>query len=246
MSSGPAFVNFLYEDEHLLVVEKAAKLAVHPSEMCRDQRTLLSLTRNKLGGTYVYPVHRLDKPVSGPVLFAKSSQMCGVLQKQFAEAKMDKRYIALVRGWAEESGEVDFPLKKENGTIQECLTRYQLLAKAELDEPFGIHQTVRYSLLNLEPVTGRFHQLRRHMRDISRPILGDTTDGDSHQNRFFREKFNLRRLMLHSYFLGFTHPVSGEYIATYVHPDKDLCRVFEGLGWNGAISALGSEVSDRG
>ena len=236
--SGPSFVNFLYEDEHLLVVDKPAKLAVHPSEMCRDQRTLLSLTRNKLGGQYVYPVHRLDKPVSGPVLFAKSSEMCGVLQKQFAEGRVDKQYIALVRGWAEPSGEVDSPLKKENGTVQECLTRYERLAKAELNEPFGIHKTVRYSLLRLIPVTGRFHQLRRHLRDISRPILGDTTDGDSHQNRFFREKFNLKRLMLHSFYLGFTHPITGEYISAYVHPDKDLCSVFEQLGWMNDIDTL--------
>jgi tRNA pseudouridine65 synthase len=76
------------------------------------------------------------------------------------------------------------------------------------------------------------------MRDIARPILGDTTDGDSHQNRFFREKFNLKRLMLHSFYLGFTHPITGEYIATYIHPDKDLCQVFEQLNWMSHINTL--------
>ena len=220
------------------MVNKVAKLAVHPSEMCRDQRTLLSLTRNKLGGQYVYPVHRLDKPVSGPVLFAKSPEMCAVLQKEFIEGRVEKSYVALVRGWAEASGEINIPLKKDNGTIQECLTRYECLDKAEIDEPFGIHSTVRYSLLKLTPVTGRFHQLRRHMRDIARPILGDTTDGDSHQNRFFRERFNLRRLMLHSYLLGFKHPVTDEWISSYIHPDKNISQVFVNLGWSASLEKL--------
>lgn len=237
--SGIDFVKFLKEDEHFFVVAKPAKLAVHPSDMCRDRRTLLQLVRNKGGGEHVYPVHRLDKPVSGPILFARSSEACHKLQTQFIEGKVDKHYVAIVRGWAEDSGVIEQPLKKhENGTMQECRTEYDCIKKIEIDKPFGKHKTVRYSFLRMTPVTGRFHQLRRHCRDIAHPIMGDTTDGDSHQNRFFRDEFQIRRLMLHCCFLSFNHPETGERINTYLGPDKELMSLFEKLNLTQAYKNL--------
>lgn len=228
--SGISFVKFLFEDEDFFVVEKPAKLAVHPSEMCRDRRTLLQLVRNKGGGDHVYPVHRLDKPVSGPVLFARSLESCKLLQQQFEKRTVEKSYIALLRGWLEGAGVVDHALKKPiNGNLQECETCYTSLGKAELNEPCGKYDTVRYSLVDLKPITGRYHQLRRHCRDISHPILGDTTDGDSRQNQFFRKKFNLSRLMLHCYRLSFAHPITGKRIEVHLKPDREMCSVFEAL-----------------
>ena len=244
--SGPQHVKFLYEDEYLVVAKKVAKISVHRSEMCRDRRTLLTMVRNKLGGQYVYAVHRLDRPVSGPLLFAKSPEMCRELQKQFNEKTVEKKYLALVRGWLEGEGEVDKQLvKKSNGAIQDCLTRYRGLATAEIDEPLGKFPTVRYGLVELEPVTGRYHQLRRHMRDLAYPIIGDSTDGDSHQNRFFREKFELRRLMLHCFYLSFKHPVSQELIKTYLEPDKDLLRIYDQLGMYEQFKQLEREYKDE-
>ena len=110
--SGPHYVKFLYEDEHLVVAKKPAKMSVHRSEMCRDRRVLLSMVRNKIGGDFVYAVHRLDRPVSGPVLFAKNPDMCRQLQQQFNEKKVRKKYLALVRGWLNGEGEIKTPLKK--------------------------------------------------------------------------------------------------------------------------------------
>ncbi|MDD7984544.1 pseudouridine synthase [Lentisphaera marina] len=242
--SGPQHVKFLYEDEYLVVAKKVAKLSVHRSEMCRDRRTLQSMVRNKLGGQYVYAVHRLDRPVSGPVLFAKSPEMCRDLQVQFTEKTVEKKYIALVRGWLEGEGEVDKQLvKKSNGAIQDCLTRYRGLATAEIDEPLGKFDTVRYGLVELEPVTGRFHQLRRHMRDLAYPIIGDSTDGDSHQNRFFRERFDLRRLMLHCFYLAFRHPVNNNLIKVYLEPDKELRYIYNELGMYDQYKHLEKEYS---
>ena len=108
--SGPHYVKFLYEDEHLVVAKKPAKMSVHRSEMCRDRRVLLSMVRNKIGGDYVYAVHCLDRPVSG-LFVAKSPDMCcqlrsNLMLKQFAKS------LALVRGWLEGEGEVNTPLKK--------------------------------------------------------------------------------------------------------------------------------------
>jgi tRNA pseudouridine65 synthase len=230
--SGPVFVKFLKEDEHFFVVAKPEKCAVHPSEMCRDRRTLLHMVRNKGGGKHVYPVHRLDKPVSGPVLFARSSAMVSPLQQQFVNRQVRKHYLAIVRGWIGDAGVINHPLKKHaTGAMLDCLSEFECLGRAELNEPFGIHKTVRYSLVKLSPVSGRFHQLRRHCRDIAHPILGDSTDGDSHQNRFFREKFSLRRLMLHCYFLGFDHPSRDQRVETFLAPNRDFMTVIEKLGW---------------
>ena len=114
--------------------------------------------------------------------------------------------------------------------MQDCLTRYRGLATAELFEPLGKFDTVRYGLVELEPVTGRFHQLRRHMRDRAYPIIGDSTDGDSHQNRFFREKFELRRLMLHCFYLQFEHPVNQQLMKIYLEPDGEMINIYQKLG----------------
>ena len=235
--SGLDFVKFLVEDEHFYVVAKPAKLAVHPSPMCRDKRTLLCLVRNKGGGEHVYPVHRIDKPVSGPVLFARTSQMCALLQQQFIEGLVSKNYLAIVRGWTEGGGVIEHPLKKENGTMQECRTEYECLGRFDIPETLGKFDSIRYSFLRLKPITGRFHQLRRHLRDISHPILGDTTDGDSHQNRFFRERFSINRLMLHCQGLAFDHPITGERVQVQLTPDAEFVRVLDQLGFQ--ISSLG-------
>jgi tRNA pseudouridine65 synthase len=229
--SGLDFVRFLYEDEHIIVALKPAKLAVHPSGLCRDKRTLLSLVRNKGGGEHVYPVHRLDKPVSGPVIFTRTPEVSTLVQKQFESKSIQKKYLCLTRGWTPEKGTIDHPLKKpENGNMQESLTTYECLSHSEWNQPFGQHSTTRYSLLSMTPVTGRFHQLRRHLRDISYPIIGDTTHGDSHQNRFFREQFELQRLILHCYFLGFKHPISNQAINIFLPPDHALFSLFNKLG----------------
>ena len=233
---GPVFVKFLKEDELFFLVAKPEKCAVHPSEMCRDRRTLLHMVRNKGGGEHVYPVHRLDRPVSGPVLFARSQAVASQLQQQFVQRQVEKHYLAIVRGWTPELGVIDHPLKKHTtGAMLPCRSEYECIARAELHEPFGIHKTVRYSLVKLSPVSGRFHQLRRHCRDIAHPILGDTTDGDSHQNRFFREKFGLRRLMLHCYFLGFEHPKGAQRVETFLSPNREFMEVVEKLGWKTAL-----------
>jgi tRNA pseudouridine65 synthase len=233
--SGLDFIRFLHEDEHFFVVAKPAKIAVHPSDMCRDRRTLLCLVRNKGGGEHVYPVHRLDKPVGGPVLFARSPQMATVLQQQFIENRVSKNYVTLVRGWTEDRGAIDHQLKKENGQMQDCRTEYQCLARVALDEPFGKYSSIRYSLLKCHPITGRFHQLRRHLRDIAHPIIGDTTDGDSHQNKFFRERFGVRRLMLHCTSLGFDHPITGERVVCELIPDAEFFKPLARLGIQGNL-----------
>jgi tRNA pseudouridine65 synthase len=243
--SGLEFVRFLYEDEHIIVASKPEKLAVHPSGLCRDRRTLLSLVRNKGGGEHVYPVHRLDKPTSGPVLFARSPEICRKLQEQFTEKSIKKKYLCLARGWTDRQGSIDLPLKKpENGTMQECLSTYHCLSHVEWDHPFGPHETTRYSLLSMTPVTGRFHQLRRHLRDISHPMIGDTTHGDSRHNRFFRQQFGLKRLILHCYFLGFQHPVSGQSISIDLPPDQSLCHLFVSLKIDDLLNKLKESLHD--
>lgn len=244
--AGKDFVKFLVDEPDFVVVSKPPKLAVHPSEMCWDRRTLLSMVRNKAGGEHVYPVHRLDRPVSGPVLFAKNPEMCKTLQAQFESGQVSKTYVAVVRGFADEQGVIDTPLKKHNGNMQECLTTYRCLGQTVIHEPFDRYDTVRYSFLSCTPVTGRFHQLRRHFRDISRPIIGDTTDGDSRQNRFFRDRFGVQRMMLHSCCLGFDHPESGERLNVVLDPDREMSQLLEQLGFAKPMESLLKSLRSKG
>jgi tRNA pseudouridine65 synthase len=245
--SGISFVKFIRDEKDFVVVAKPSKIAVHPSEMCWDRRTLLSMVRNKCGGQHVYPVHRLDRPVSGPILFAKTPEMAKTLQSQFEEGKVSKAYVALVRGYCDETGKIDSPLKKHNGNMQECITTYTCLGKAVIKEPFDRYDSVRYSMLQCTPVTGRFHQLRRHFRDISHPIIGDTSHGDSRQNRFFKERYGVQRLMLHCYHLGFDHPHTGERLHINMEPDGEMKSLYEALGFLDVLTELiRSPMNDNG
>jgi len=166
-------------------------------------------------------VHRLDKPTSGVLVFALSSEVAKALTEQFTERTTEKSYLAVVRGYTKESEVIDYALKEEldkmtdsladqDKEAQDAVTEYKTLKQCELPFAVGRYQTTRYSYIELTPKTGRKHQLRRHMKHIFHPIVGDTTHGDGKQNTFLREQFGLDRLMLHAKTLSLTHPITGD------------------------------------
>ncbi|MGE8291188.1 MAG: pseudouridine synthase [Sphingobacterium sp.] len=218
-------LEILYEDESIVAINKPHGLLVHRSSIARDTSEFaLQLLRDQLGKT-VYPAHRLDRKTGGVLLFSLNKETDQYLQKSFQEHQIDKKYLAVLRGFAPEEGLIDYPLKKENGTIQEAQTSFRLLAKSELDIPFGKFPTSRYSLVEANPLTGRMHQLRRHFAHIFYPIIGDRPHGCNKQNKFWKENYQMDTMLLHASELTFKHPLSGETVHVKATIQSDFQKV---------------------
>ncbi|NRD32649.1 tRNA pseudouridine(65) synthase TruC [Shewanella sp. DC2-4] len=246
-------IEILYEDEHLVAIHKPAGLLVHRSYLARRERFFaMQLTRD-LVGCHVFPVHRLDRPTSGVLLFAKSSEVANALCEQFASHTIEKQYLALVRGNMHESGILDYALKVEldelgdknadpNKAAQEAVTAYEPLLNTEIPYPSGRYPTSRFALVRLSPKTGRKHQLRRHMAHLRHPIVGDTTHGDGKQNAFFREHFSINRLWLIAKKLTFTHPITQTRLSIETELESEWETVFVELGWDEATLSQQAEL----
>ena len=236
-------IDIIYEDEFLVAINKEAGLLVHRSWLDKDEtRFAMQLTRDAVG-CHVFPVHRLDRPTSGVLLFAKSSAVARTLTEAFTERKVTKRYLAVVRGFMPEQGTVDYALSFKPDAIadkfadldkppQEAVTHWQSLAQIEL--PFAVskkHDTSRYSLVRLTPETGRKHQLRRHMRHVFHHIVGDTSHGDGRHNRFFRTQYDCARMLLHAQSLALSHPVTGEPLLLKAGLDSQWMNILEEFSW---------------
>lgn len=246
-------IEILYEDEHLVAIHKPAGLLVHRSYLARRERFFaMQLTRD-LVGCHVFPVHRLDRPTSGVLLFAKSSEVANALCEQFASHTIEKQYLALVRGNMHESGILDYALKIEldelgdknadpNKAAQEAVTAYEPLLNTEIPYQSGRYPTSRFALVRLSPKTGRKHQLRRHMAHLRHPIVGDTTHGDGKQNAFFREHFGINRLWLIAKKLTFTHPITQTRLSIETELESEWETVFAELGWDEATLSQQAEL----
>ncbi len=224
-------LTILYQDEYLIAINKPHGLLVHRSSIAADVEVFaLQLLRDQVGQA-VYPVHRLDRKTGGVLLFAFDKQTEIAMQKQFTANLVRKKYLAIVRGHTPETEDIDYPLRKENGTLQEAFTTYRTLNRAELDVPLGNHATSRYSLLEAAPATGRMHQLRKHFAHVFHPIIGDRTHGCNKQNKLFKEKWEMETMLLHASFLTFNHPHSGESISVEAPLQPEFIRVMGLMGW---------------
>lgn len=225
----------LYRDEWLLAVHKPAGLLVHRSPIDKHETEFaLQYARALNGGEHVYPVHRLDRPTSGLLVFARDAQTASQLGQAMMDNAVEKTYVAMVRGWTPEAGviehalkehAVDRRLKHEPLPVREALTRYQRVATTQIPVEIEGYPSSRYSLVALYPETGRKHQLRRHMQHISHPIIGDTNYGRTRHNQYFAERFGQGRLMLTATELRFAHPVTGEPLHLRATPDAEFMRV---------------------
>ena len=236
-------LRLLYQDEYLVAIDKPAGLLVHRSWLDRHETQFAMQMTRDLIGQHVYPVHRLDRPTSGVLLFALDPQTARILSDDFAQHRVQKEYLALVRGWTPEQLFIDYPLKEELDKIadkfatadkpaQEAQTQLQRLQTVEL--PYAVsakHPTSRYSLVRLMPHTGRKHQLRRHMAHIFHPIVGDTKHGDGRHNRFFRQQYDCQRLMLCNLSLTIQHPHSQSPLRIQTELDGQWQQLFAQFGW---------------
>lgn len=235
-------LEILFQDEYIVAVNKPAGMLVHRSWLDKHETLFVMQTLRDQIGQHVYPLHRLDRPTSGVLIFALSSEIAADMMPMFANHEMEKTYHAIVRGWIEEAGVLDYPLKEELDKIadkfasekqeaKDAITAYRPLAKVELPYSTGRFPTTRYCLMEMKPKTGRKHQLRRHMAHLRHPIVGDTSHGDGKHNRLFRQQFDARRLLLHASKLEFIHPYSKQAMVIEAPLDEIWQGLMNEFGW---------------
>lgn len=232
----------LYRDEHLVVIDKPPALLVHRSELDRHEtRFAIQILRDQIG-QHVWPAHRLDRGTSGILVFALNKAINASLGRQFEAGTVDKTYLAIVRGHPPESGVIDHPLSRQRDAYewkgekmseeaQSALTRYQRLGVIELPVAVDRYPSTRYALLELKPLTGRRHQLRRHLKHIAYPIIGDATYGKGIHNRYFAEHLGCQRLLLACSQLAFDHPMSGQRIQIKAPVSGEFAATLALFGW---------------
>lgn len=224
-------LEIIYEDEYLIAINKPHGLLVHRSKLAKDAKEFaLQMLRDQIGA-HVFPCHRIDRKTSGILLFAKDTETNRLMQKMFLEGQLEKKYLAIIRGFSKENEIIDYPLKKDDGTIQESITHYKTIAKTEIELPHLSHPTSRYSLVEVCPKTGRMHQIRKHLAHIFHPIIGDRPHGCNKQNKLFKERWNMNTMMLHAHQLHFTHPITNNDIQMKANISDEFVRAMEFLGF---------------
>ena len=222
-------LKILFADDYLASVDKPAGVLVHRTGLdAGETRFVLQMLRDQLQRP-VWPVHRLDKGTSGVLLFALHAEVARALGEQFEQAGcIRKTYIAMVRGWPDAEGTIDHPLRRLDDdaratreTVQPALTRYAVEAWLELPLATGAFATTRAAQVRLEPKTGRRHQLRRHLKHIAHPIIGDATHGKGPLNRALAEHLGHQRLWLHATAMALSHPVTGEALHLQAPPGPE-------------------------
>ena len=249
--------DILYQDELLAVVDKPAGLMVHDSALARGEQDFLADRLRARFDRPVHLVHRLDRATSGCLLVAFDRDTASTLGRALMAHDVTKRYLAICRGWpAEDHFDVDHALDGGPGKPQKkpARTAFRCLARGEIDAPAAGFPTARYALLECRPATGRFRQIRRHLKHVSHHLIGDTSHGDGRRNRMFRMR-GIHRMLLHAWALEFDHPRGHRLrVAAPLDPafrqalglfDWPLPAVFDdaGAGNDGCDQASGSNAT---
>lgn len=209
----------LYRDQAIVAVDKPSGLSVHRG-WDGDRDVAMTRLRDQLG-QHVFPAHRLDRATSGVLLFALSPEIATALGKLFADGRAEKSYLALVRGVPPVSGTIDHPLPSGEDRRQPRVPAVTDFARLE---SFG-----RYCLVEARPRTGRLHQIRRHLKHIACPIIGDVNYGKGEHNRLFRTDHDLHRMFLHAATLRLPHPTTGHLLEIHAPLPPELAKVLERL-----------------
>lgn len=226
----PLSLDIIYQDEYLVAINKPNGLLVHRSSIAAQETTFaLQMLRDQIGRK-VYPVHRLDRKTSGVLVFAFESAIAKLLQQQFIDHSIVKKYLAITRGYFPDEIEVDYPLTNDRNKTQDAITFFKTLKRSELDIPLGKHKTSRYSLVEIYPKTGRQHQIRKHCNHLRHPIIGDRPHGCNKQNKLFKERWNMTTMLLHASTLSLKHPVDGEVLILQATLNSAFLRMQGVLG----------------
>ncbi len=234
----PTPIEVVYEDDVLLAVNKPAGLLVHRSAIAADERDFLLERLREQAGAALYLAHRLDRATSGIVLLAKSREIAGELGKQFMARSIEKNYLAVVRGWPDAAGTIDYALPdvRERSPRKPAVTTWRVLATTTVPIELGRYPEQRYALIEAAPLTGRYRQIRKHMHHVSHHIVGDTSHGRGDHNRLWRIHFGVHRLLLHAWRLRLEHPLARTRLLLEAPPDAVWQRVLGAMGWSDALA----------
>ncbi|MEA9786571.1 pseudouridine synthase [Xanthomonas campestris pv. raphani] len=234
VSISPDPLQILYQDAVLAVVDKPAGLMVHDSKLARGEDDFLADRLRVQLGRPIFLVHRLDRATSGCLLLAFDRDTASALGKALMAGELEKDYLTVCRGWpAEPRFIVDHDLDGGPGKPikKPAVTHFQRLATGELEIPSTGFATSRYALLRCQPQTGRFRQIRRHLKHLSHHMIGDTSHGDGRHNRSFR-MLGIHRMLLHAERLGFPHPADGRRISVTAPLDVEFVKACALFGWD--------------
>ena len=234
-------LDILYQDDVLVIVLKPSGLLVHRSPIDRHETEfLLQRLRDQIG-QHVFPVHRLDRPTSGLMVFGLSPSSARKLSAAFEEQLVSKRYLAVVRGVAPEHERLDYGLRKEDGRLpkaqmpeQDAITDIRRLAQVELPVAIDRYLQSRFSLVEARPLTGRRHQIRRHLSRRGYPIIGDAKHGKGIYNRYFGTTLECPRLLLAAVGLELPHP-DGGWLSLSCPPQGAYEALMARFGWLGHL-----------
>lgn len=228
-------LNVLYSDAYLAVIDKPAGLMVHDSKLARGETDFAADRLREQFGKPIFLIHRLDRATSGCLLLAFDRDTASALGKVLMGGDVEKDYLAVCRGWPETDFSIDHPLDGGPGKPDKkpAVTHFIRLATGELPVPSAGFETSRYALLRCRLETGRFRQIRRHLKHAFHHMIGDTSHGDGRHNLQFRMR-GVHRMLLHASRLAFTHPVGGERIEVKAPLDAEWCKAFALFDWDEA------------
>jgi len=241
-------VPVLYADAQLAVVDKPARLMAHDSGLARGENDFLADRLRTQFGRPVHLIHRLDRATSGCLLLAFDKDSARALGEQFMTRAVEKTYLAVCRGWPEPAEDViDHPLDGGPGKPEKkpAQTAYRVLATGAMPWPYGEHAESRFALVECTPLTGRFRQIRRHLKHRHHHLIGDTSHGDGARNRMFRMHLGVHRMLLHAWRLAFTHPLDGRRVAVEAPLDGDFVKTLSTLGWAAFLPPDAARLESR-
>lgn len=258
MSPAPSpALTILFEDDDYVAVDKPAGLLVHKSNIDKHEtQFLLQQLRDQIG-CYIYPVHRLDKPTSGVIIFGKNPEAVAALKIQMESNEAIKEYLLVCRGYCPEQGVIDHALKPindfknkrdkackktEEKPAQEAVTHFKRLAVVEVDAQIDRYPKSRFSLVRAHLHTGRKHQIRRHFKHLSHPLIGCPKYGKSVYNHYFAQYFSAPRLLLHAYRLSFRHLATGAHISITAQPSGSFAELLTRFAWDSSLEFLSEPV----
>ena len=223
----------LYSDDSLAVINKPAGLMVHDSKLARGETDFAADRLREQFGKPIFLIHRLDRATSGCLLLAFDRDTASALGKVLMSGEVEKDYLAVCRGWPEERFSIDHPLDGGPGkpVKKPAVTHFMRIATGELPVPSAGFETSRYALLRCQLDTGRFRQIRRHLKHAFHHMIGDTSHGDGRHNLQFRMR-GVHRMLLHASRLSFLHTVKGERIEKLAPLDSEFRKAFELFGWD--------------
>lgn len=225
-------LEILFKDAYLVIINKPNGLLVHRSKIATNTDVYaLQILRDQIGQK-VYPVHRLDRKTSGVLIFALSPEVNSQMQQLLVNNQVSKTYEAIVRGYTPDEAIIDYPLTNDSGKTQDAVTNFLTLKKSEIQLAHGKFKTSRYSLIEVQPQTGRFHQIRKHFAHLRHPIIGDRPHGCNKQNKLFKESWDMITMMLHANMVEFKHPITNESMLIKASPPAEFVRTLTVLKLN--------------